>query len=324
MTHMTISIIIPAYNAERYVDRCLKSVYSDSLSEEKFEVVAINDGSKDNTVELLHAWRDKHKNITLLDKENEGVSVARNAGIEVAKGKYVLFLDVDDELMGGALTKVCNYLEEHEPMDMLVTRQIRNDGKQEKIVDKPPLEEHWSYDGFEAFRKGFIRTNAGGGICRREFLKEHEISFPAGVKNAEDTIFFGHVQVYAKSIVYFNVPLYRINEEKASASRSNDHTKLAKSHITTMWAVADVKKSLKEDREHRAIFDFVVYQLLSNTIADFVKSNDLGYSDFKREVDTSVLLPIDTVNMTMMRNKARLMNISVTLFYFMSWLKNRR
>ena len=321
---LSLSIIIPAYNAERYVDRCFESVYNDGLPEEKFEVVAINDGSKDNTSKLLNAWRNKHENITLIDKENEGVSVARNVGLGAAKGEYVLFLDVDDELVGGSLTKVYDYLEEHETMDMLVTRQIRNDGKQEKIVDEPPLEEHRRYDGYEAFCKGFIRTNAGGGICRREFLKEYKISFPAGVRNAEDTIFFGYMQVYAKSIVYCNIPLYRINEAEASASRSNDYTKLANSHVITMRAVADVKKSLKADREHRAIFDFVVYQLLSNTIADFVCSKDLTYSDFKREVDTSVMLPVDTVNMTMMRNKAMMMNFSVPLFYFLSWIKNRK
>ena len=319
-----ISIIIPAYNAERYIDRCFSSVYRDGLLENQFEIVAINDGSKDKTIELMQSWRDKHKNITIIDKENEGVSVARNVGIDAATGEYVLFLDVDDELVEGSMKKVYESLNDNKSIDMLVTRQIRNDGTREKIVEEPPLDEHRRYDGYEAFCKGFIRTNAGGGICRREFLKEYKISFPAGVRNAEDTIFFGHMQVYAKSIVYCNIPLYRINEAEASASRSNDYTKLAKSHVITMRAVADVKKLLKADREHKAIFDFVVYQLLSNTIADFVGSKDLTYSDFKREVDTSVMLPVDTVNMTMMRSKAMMMNFSVPLFYFLSWIKNRK
>lgn len=319
-----ISIIIPACNAERYIDRCFSSVYRDGLSENQFEIVAINDGSKDKTIELMQSWRDKHKNITIIDKENEGVSVARNVGIDAATGEYVLFLDVDDELVEGSMKKVYESLNDNKSIDMLVTRQIRNDGKQEKIVKEPPLDEHRRYDGYEAFCKGFIRTNAGGGICRREFLKEYKISFPAGVRNAEDTIFFGHMQVYAKSIVYCNIPLYRINEAEASASRSNDYTKLAKSHVITMRAVADVKKSLKADREHKAIFDFVVYQLLSNTIADFVGSKDLTYTDFIREVDIRGLLPIDTVYMTMMRSKARMMNFSVPLFYFLSWIKNRK
>ena len=318
---VSLSIIIPAYNAERYVDRCFESVYNDGLPEEHFEVIAINDGSKDNTIEMLCNWRDRHKNITLIDKENEGVSVARNAGIDAAKGDYVLFLDVDDELVSGALTKVNNYLEEHEPMDMLVTRQMRNDGEREWMAPAPTLEEHKVYDGVEAYKKQYVRTNAGGGICRRCFLKKYNLIFPAGVKNAEDTVFFGHLQVYAQSIVYNNLPLYRINEGDESASRNPDYTKLAKSHVITMRAVAEVKNSLRGTREQKAIFDYVVYQLLANTIADFVASEDLKYKDFKEQINIRGLLPLDVNNMYIMKGKARLMNFSVLLFYLLSWTK---
>lgn len=321
---MLLSIIIPAYNAEKYIDRCMTSVYKDAPALNDFELVVVNDGSKDRTSEIFKDYCEQYSNITLIDKENEGVSVARNEGIRAAKGDYVLFLDVDDELTDGSLAKLCAYLSEHEPMDILVTRQIRNNGTRERMNGEPPLEEHKRYSGVEAYKRHYVRTNAGGGICHRAFLLENDLFFPIGVRNAEDTIFFGQLQVYAKSIVYCNIPLYRINEAEASASRSNDYTKLAKSHVITMRAVTDVKKSLKADREHRAIFDFVVYQLLSNTIADFVCSKDLTYSDFKREVDTSVMLPVDTVNMTMMRSKAMMMNFSVPLFYFLSWIKNRK
>lgn len=316
---MKISIIIPAYNAERYVDRCFESVYSDGLPEEHFEVIAVNDGSKDNTVDVLRSWCDKHKNITLIDKENEGVSVARNVAIDAAQGEYVLFLDVDDGLVSGALAKVYNYLEEHEPMDMLVTRQLRNDGTKEWLALAPSLEEHRVYDGVAAYKSHYVRTNAGGGICRREFLNNHNLTFPAGIKNAEDTIFFGHLQVYAKSIVYYDLSLYRIYEAENSASRTPNYTKLAQSHVKTLRAVAEVKKSLKERKESKAIFDYVVYQLLSNTIAYFVCSKELSYSIFKKEIETKSLLPIDTENM-LMRNKAKVMNISIPLFYFLSWV----
>ena len=318
---MKISIIIPAYNAERYIDRCFKSVYSDGLPEERFEVVVINDGSKDKTLELLHAWRDKHKNITIIDKENEGVSVARNVGIEAATGEYVLFLDVDDELVEGSLTKVYSYLEENGPMDMLVTRQLRNNGEKEWMATAPTLGEHRVYDGVEAFKSHYVRTNAGGGICRREFLKNHNLTFPEGITNGEDTLFFGHLQVYAESIVYYNLPLYRINQEPESASRTPDYTLLAKGLASAIPTCIKIKNKIKASEEQKAVFDYVVYQQLSNTIYYFTRSKELNYIQFRRDVDLSGLLPLNVKQMYIMKGKAMIMNISCSLFYFLSWLK---
>lgn len=321
---MLLSIIIPAYNAEKYIDRCMSSVYKDAPSLDDFELVVVNDGSKDRTSEIFKDYCERYSNITLIDKENEGVSVARNMGIRAVRGEYVLFLDVDDELTDGSLAKLCAYLSEHEPMDMLVTRQIRNNGTREWMNGEPPLEEHKRYSGVEAYKRHYVRTNAGGGICRRAFLLENDLFFPAGVRNAEDTIFFGQLQVYAQSIVYYNLPLYLIHEIAGSASRGVDYTKLAKSHVITMRSVAEIKRSLKGTREQKAIFDYVVYQLLSNTIQEFAASKELTYGQFKKDVAIEKLLPMDTQYMYNMKSNARLMNISVPLFYFLAWVKKHR
>jgi glycosyltransferase involved in cell wall biosynthesis len=244
-------------------------------------------------------------------------------GIRAAKGDYVLFLDVDDELTDGSLVKLYAYLSEHEPMDMLVTRQIRNNGTREWMKGEPPLEEHKRYSGVEAHRLHYVRTNAGGGICRRAFLLENDLFFPAGVKNAEDTIFFGQLQVYAKSIVYYNLPLYLIHEIAGSASHDVDHTKLGKNHIIAMRSVAEVKSSLKGTREQKAIFDYVVYQLLSNTVQEFVASKELTYGQFKEEVPLKKLLPLDIGNMHIMRSNALLFNLNLPLAYLLLWLRHR-
>lgn len=320
---MIISIIIPAYNAEDFIDRCFASVYQTAPSEDQFEVIVVNDGSKDNTLALLNEHCKKHSNLKVLDQLNGGVSVARNHGISEAKGDYVLFLDADDELVEGALTKVCEYLSSHEPMDMLVTRQIRKTREKEWLVGIKTLEEHKRYNGVEAYKNRYVRTNAGGAICNLSFIRKHNLRFPEGVKNAEDTIFFGQFQVYSKSIVLYNLPLYRINMIEDSASRICDYTKLGNRHIATMHAVAEVKKSLDCGREQRAVFDYVVYQLLSNTIGFFVASKDLTYRLFVKGVDLQVLLPLDTKYMYKMKNNARFMNLSIPLFYFFSWFKNR-
>lgn len=320
---MLLSIIIPAYNAELYIGRCLASVYNTALPDNAFEVVAINDGSTDNTVELIRAYCRIHSNLTLINKNNEGVSSARNDGIKVASGDYLLFLDADDELIDDALKSVLDYLNGKKKIDMLVTRQVRNNGEREWLVDAPQLIEHKRYSGVDAFRSRYIRTNAGGGICCREFLLANGLNFPVGVKNAEDTIFFGQLQVYARSIVYYNLQLYRINQAEASVSRNTDFAELANNYVITMHSVAEVKQSLKAERENMAIFDYVVYQLLSNTMAMFIRSNNLTFIHFKKNVDLRKLLPLDVRNIHIMKKKAWLMSISYYLVYFLLWMKYR-
>lgn len=319
---MVISIIIPAYNAELFLERCLSSVYQTSLSEHCFEVIAINDGSKDNTYGILQQYQEKYPNLKVINQPNGGVSVARNNGVKASKGDYVLFLDADDELIEGRLAIVYNFLLEHDPLDMLVTRQIRNNGKQRWQLKAPSLEEKKVYSGLEAYQNGYIRTNAGGGICRTAFLREWQLCFPEGVKNAEDTIFFGQLQVYAQSIVYIDLSLYLINEIDGSPAHSTDYTRLGKSHLISLRSVAGVKASLQGNREQKAIFDYVVYQLLANTIAAFVSSKELSFRQFMNDVKGVQLLPLDTENMHLMRRNARFMNFSIPLFYFVSWIKH--
>lgn len=89
-----ISIIVPIYNAEKYIDRCMKTIYAQSFKD--YEIILVNDGSKDNSAEICRKYEKADERVTFIDKENGGAGSARNAGIEVAKGEYLAFPDVDD------------------------------------------------------------------------------------------------------------------------------------------------------------------------------------------------------------------------------------
>lgn len=91
---MKISVIIPIYNSEKYLRECLDSVLSQTL--EDIEVICINDGSVDGSLDILKGYAEKDKRIVVLDKANEGVAVARNIGINKANGEFVCFMDSDD------------------------------------------------------------------------------------------------------------------------------------------------------------------------------------------------------------------------------------
>ncbi len=95
---MLLSVIIPAYNVEKYLQKCLDSVFALPLREDEMEVLVIDDGSTDSTAEILVQNAEVHSNLRLFYQENQGQSVARNLGIEEAKGDYIFFVDSDDAL----------------------------------------------------------------------------------------------------------------------------------------------------------------------------------------------------------------------------------
>lgn len=99
-----ISIIAPVYNMSKYLQQCLDSVLSQSLKD--IEIICINDGSTDNSLEILNCYAKKDSRIIVMNKKNEGQGVARNEALKVAKGEYILFLDPDDWLEGDALEKM--------------------------------------------------------------------------------------------------------------------------------------------------------------------------------------------------------------------------
>lgn len=92
--NIKVSVVIPVYNVEKYIRQCLESVINQTLKD--IEIICINDGSKDNTLKILEEYSQKDSRIVLIDKENEGLSAARNQGTELARGEYISYIDSDD------------------------------------------------------------------------------------------------------------------------------------------------------------------------------------------------------------------------------------
>ena len=101
-----VSVIIPVYNVEKYIDECLKSVVSQTYK--NIEVIIINDGSTDKSEEIIRSYLDKYENITYIYQQNKGVSEARNLGLKNATGDYVLFVDSDDYIHKSMIEKMYN------------------------------------------------------------------------------------------------------------------------------------------------------------------------------------------------------------------------
>lgn len=117
MTVPKVSVIIPVYNVERYIEASLQSVVSQTL--DNYEIIVIDDGSTDDSLKIVKKYMDKNNNIKLIIQENSGQSVARNKGIEVAQGKYIYFLDSDDYIDDDML-KIAYEESEKNKLDLLL------------------------------------------------------------------------------------------------------------------------------------------------------------------------------------------------------------
>lgn len=125
---MKLSIIIPAYNVGQYIGKCLNSVYEESTVMDDFEVIVVDDGSTDNTLEVANGYKASHANLKVIHKNNEGVGSARNVGLDEAQGEYVTFVDDDDWIVGRGNLLV-NSIIKHKRADGIAFRFYLDDRK---------------------------------------------------------------------------------------------------------------------------------------------------------------------------------------------------
>lgn len=118
---MLVSIIIPIYNVEQYIEQCFTSIYAQDISEDIFEVIAVNDGTPDNSMSIVKTIASQHKNLVIINQENQGLSVARNTGLDHAKGEYIWFVDSDDWLTKDSLSIVLDTIISYPKIDVFAT-----------------------------------------------------------------------------------------------------------------------------------------------------------------------------------------------------------
>lgn len=147
-----ISIVVPIYNAEKYLERCIQSILVQTYSD--FEVLLINDGSKDNSIKICQQYEKKDNRIKVIDKKNEGVSQTRNQGIKIARGKYIQFIDSDDFIEPNMLEEMLEKAEKEE-VDVCICGFQYTYEKGDKNVNYQASEQV-SYSSTEAYIEKFM------------------------------------------------------------------------------------------------------------------------------------------------------------------------
>ena len=227
-----ISVIVPVYNIEKYIGKCIQSVLSQTYTD--FELLLINDGSKDSSGEICSSWAKIDARIRVISKENEGVSVARNLGIDSAKGEFIFFLDGDDWISPECLEKMLLRMtpevdavisEWDEPEDegydsVLITKKKQKEG----LVSN---EEIWK-DIYESF---FYPKVLWGKLYRKELW--NNVRLKKGTIYSEDTYAMLEVFQNVRSLYSIQEPLYNYLQRGSGISQKLT-TRIYEDYIKTL------------------------------------------------------------------------------------------
>ena len=170
------SIIIPVYKVEDCIRKSLESIFSQDIDESIYEVVIVNDGTPDNSMQIVEEFHQKHNNIIIINKENGGVSSARNVGIKAAQGKYIVFVDADDYLSDGSLEKIV-YCVNNISFEVLVLRSFMDSRNDEVYRWQDSFKENNKYRGIDIIDSGYSRGSVCGCVFNKNFLNRKNILF---------------------------------------------------------------------------------------------------------------------------------------------------
>lgn len=203
-----ISIIIPVYNGEDYIKRCLESILSQNW--EKYEIILVDDGSTDKTLKIVNSLAEGQKDFWIIHQENQGVSVARNTGIEKAQGEWICFLDADDELKPGALEYLLTLCETDVQWGLCsLIKHV--EGTKDNILQSMFCNEKTKFEGKQGFPEllnSQLFMYPVGKLYRKQIIQKYRIMFPEKVPYGEDIRFNLKYFQYVDKYIVSPIPVY--------------------------------------------------------------------------------------------------------------------
>lgn len=217
-----LSIIIPMYNAEKYIGICLDSILGSNLLKEEYEIVIVNDGSQDKSPEIAQNYAAKYSNVTYLTQENQGQSTARNYGIKTCKGEYVWCVDADDKVISEQLPKIIEALDEYKNLDILAV-QLQNvtEGGQYLDVEcsQPTLVHNKVLSGVEAVLSGYNPSSICALITKKQLFIDNNIFFVKGITHQDVELTY-RLMPCAMKVVFSDIIPYLYIYHLNSTSKS--------------------------------------------------------------------------------------------------------
>lgn len=287
MSKYKISVIIPIYNVEKYIEETIKSIINQSIGFENIELILINDGSPYNEEEICLKYKKKYDNIKYIKKENGGVSSARNEGIKIATGEYINFIDSDDKFEKNAFEKGCKMLDNHPEIDIVGFRQkffeathgyhitdFRFD-KGDRIIDITKEHE-------------LLQLSAAAALIRREAIKN--ILFDEKLKYSEDAKFMTEILFRRRKMKYGVIASSNYLYRKRKTRNSSIQTQTLNKNWYTLTLNEVYKFTINLSKEiFGKIIPYAEYFVMYHLQARINKSFDVKMSKKEKEENNNII-----------------------------------
>ena len=278
-----ITIIVPVYNIERYIEKCIKSIINQTFQD--FELLLVNDGSTDNSMNVINKYRN-YKNIKILNKENGGLSSARNYGIRNSTGDYIMFVDGDDFLYDKYSLEKINASIQKEKTDIIQYKMVQYFDKTNKYVYSNNLINDKKNAKLEIIenlnRKGQVSVSACEKIIKRSVIIDNDLYFADGMLS-EDILWSLKLYIVADTITLLNENIYVYRQQRDGSISSSKSNKLCSDlfYIIKYW----INYDYTSERVKQIYLNIIAYWYLilrvkfdkknyTKEMIDFFKKND--------------------------------------------------
>lgn len=321
---MLLSIIVPVYNVEKYLRKCVDSLLTQDLSHEEYEIILVDDGSTDQCGMICDEYAASHSNVKVLHQQNGGLSAARNSGIAVAQGRYVQFVDSDDYLEPNVLKTLA---EKMENLQLDVLRfNYRNVNERYEVIEPNKDPKRWvNYSSEVCDGLTFLNERLGPACYACQFMTWRELLTDCRFKEGiyfEDTEWTPRMLIKAQRAASTDLMVYNYLFREGSITLSVDEAKKRKVLADKLLLVDSLKAQMQQVADKRWFEGMIAQTVIS--IISYVAAN---YFDKRKDVIAALteksVFPLSTYQSNQTgKRKITWANISPGLLCFMLHLKN--
>ena len=274
---MKLSIIIPVYKVEKYVEKCLRSCAEQDISSDEYEIIVVNDGSPDKSLEIVEKIAKEYNNIRIVSQKNSGVSIARNKGLSLAKGDYIWFVDSDDWIEKNVLKKITTLciVNNLDILRIYLAHIIK--GKAVKFSNYKNGEKNIIKE------KGDLLKIAGShifsSIYKRNFLLDNNLSFYSRISFGEDIEFNYRAWYVAQKVLFVNDICYYYFLDNPNSAIHTDNPKKSFDLIKVCESLNKFSETVENKCKmffHNKISNEIVNSLDNSFIMDSMNISDLN------------------------------------------------